>query len=60
MDSGSVRFNSTGIYEFTSENNIGMNGIIAVVQTDTITHENMDQRMKITEEILIKLGHTPD
>ena len=57
-DSGSVRFNSTGIYEFTSENNIGMNGIIAVVQTDTITHENMDQRMKITEEILIKLGHT--
>ena len=57
-NSGSVKFNSTGIYEFSSDNNTGMKGIIAVVKTNPITHENVDQRMKITEKIIHELGHT--
>lgn len=56
-ESGYVRFNSTGIYGFTSDTDTGMNGIIAIVQTNAISHENVDQRMKITEEILKRLGH---
>ncbi|MDH3489201.1 MAG: hypothetical protein OEL56_02010 [Nitrosopumilus sp.] len=57
--SGSVKFNATGIYEFTSDADFTkMAGIIAVVQSNEITFDNIDQRMEITEKILKKLGHT--
>ena len=58
-DSGSVKFNATGTYDFTSNNiHTKMNGLIAVVESNVITHDNIDQRTKITEKILQKLGHT--
>ena len=57
--SGSVKFNATGIYEFTSDADYAkMNGIIAVVESSEITYDNIEQRMKTTQKILEKLGST--